>query len=481
MTRPIVPVLPCALKALCAILGVDRRDFARALGLSRSTLRRIETGKSKLTGDHVRVAMAFLGVTAEELDAAVHLATLDLHRTQGPDAEPAPPDPGSRRARFAQRFNAAVRDSRSLLDTKHRAVEAEEAIEEAGHLWRELAERSKSGRIALIETCDEFLTPALLARLCDESEKAAAHKASDAVDLADLALSVAGRAPGTEVKRAGRLSYAWAFAGNALRVSNKLHEADAAFATSRTLYPPGLAEEPEFFDPARPLDRQASLRRNQGRFGEALSLLERALRVCRPSARPRILLNLATTLEQEGEPERALAILNEARPAIERGEGDPRLPWVLRFNVIRNLLHLDRPAEAVVLLPELKALTVANDNDLDRLRVRWLDAVFRAGLGERAEALADIGAVRREFLALGLPADAAITGLYEAEVLLREARNAEVRVLASEMRPTLKSLGLEREGLAALRLFLEAVERDAATIAMAREAARSICRLPRRA
>ncbi len=479
MTPSDVPFVPGAFKALCAMLDVDRRDFARALGLSRNTLWRIETGKAKLTEERLNAALAFLGVTREELEVAVHLTASIHHRKRSAAAEPL--DPGNLRARFAERFEVAVRATRVLLAAKIRAVEAEEAIEEAGHLWRELAERPQSERIALIESCDEFLNPALLARLCDESEKAAAHKASDAVDLAGLALSVAELAPGTEAQRAGRLGYAWSFAGNALRVSNKLHEADAAFATSCELYPPGLAEEPEFFDPARPLDRQASLRRDQGRFGEALRLLERALRVCRPSARPRILLNLATTLEQEGEPERALAALNEARPAIERGEGDPRLLWVLRFNVIRNLLHLDRPAEAAALLPELKALTVANDNDLDRLRLRWLEAVVRAGLGERAEALAELGAVRRRFLALDLPGDAAITGLYEAEVLLREASNAEVRALASEMRPIFDALGLEREALAALRLFLEAVERDAATVAMAREAARSICRLPRRA
>ncbi|HEV7669008.1 MAG TPA: helix-turn-helix domain-containing protein [Thermoanaerobaculia bacterium] len=481
MHPTIGPVLPGAFRALCAVLEIETGKFARALGISRNTLRRIATGKTRLTEAHQEAAMAFLGATPEELEAAVSLATLMAENRKDAQAGHVPPGAKSRRGRFAKAFDAAVRDTRALLETKLRGIEAEEAREEAAGLWQELATWPQRERILFVETRDEFLTPAFIARLCDESEKAAARKASEAVELADLALKVAGRAPGTEAQRAGRLGYSWAFVGNAGRVSNKLGEADAAFASSCELCLLGYGEEPEFFDPARPLDLEASLRRNQGRFGEALILLERALQICWPSSRPRILLKQAATLEQEGEPEKALAALDEAHPAIERGEGDPRFRRVLRFNVIKNLLHLERPGEAAALLPELKALSVDTDNDLDKLRLRWLEAVVQAGLGQRDEALAELGAVRREFSRQNLPGDSAIAGLYEAQVLLGDGRNAEVRTLTREMRPIFDTLGLELEALAAVRLFLEAVERDAATVALAREAARCICRLPRRA
>ncbi len=477
MPRPIA----LAFKALCSILGWKQGDFARALGLSRNTLRRIETGESELTPEREEAAKAILGVTDEEVEAALHLATLVLERLDREAAGGAPsPAADRRRTRLAKAFDTAARDVRAFLETRLRAIEVAEAKEEAAELWQELATVSREERLLRVETCDEFLTPAFLARLCDESEKAAAHRASEAVALADLALKVAERAPGTEGQRTGRLAYAWGFVGNARRVSNALGAAEAAFEISRELGSQSADEEREFFDPARRLDLEASLRRDQGRFDEALSLLEQALAACHPDSRVRLLLIQAATWEQHGEPERALAVLEEARPAIESGEGGLRFRWMLRFNLVRNLLHLERTSEAAALLPELQALAAQIANEMDILRLRWLEAVVRAASGQRGDALIQLGAVRREFAARALPGDAALVGLYEAQLLLREGQNAEVSALVREMSPIFNALRLEREALAAVRLFLAAAERDAATVAMARDAARSVCRLPRR-
>ncbi|MEP7009271.1 MAG: hypothetical protein ABJC13_03010 [Acidobacteriota bacterium] len=405
------------------------------------------------------------------------MATLIFNRRNAGIASPAP---GSRRARLAKHFDAAVRDTRAFLESRIRAIEVDEAKEEAEQLWKELATRPQKERILRVETCDEFLTPAFIARVCDESVKAAAKRASDSVDLGNLALKVAERAPGTEAQRAGRLWQAWAFVGNAHRVCNEFGEADLAFASSGETGKLGEGEEPEFFDPARPLDLEASLRRNQGRFRDALLLLDRGLQICWPSSRSRILLQQATTLEQNGDPGKAMAALEEARPAIERGEGEPRSRWVLNFNVVKNLVHLDRGAEAEARLPEVRTLAAELGNNLDLLRTRALGGQVLAVAGHRSLALRELRAVRLEFSALFLRADSAVVGLNEAAILLSEGRNVEVRALTSEMRPVFNTLGLERQSLAAVRLFLEAVERDAATVALAREAARCICRLPRR-
>ncbi len=477
MTRTTDPVLLSAFKALCSLSGWSWGEFARALGLSRSTLHRIEKGLSGFPEEKQEEAKAILGVTSEEFKAAVHLATLIFNRR---NAGVAPPAPGSRRARLAKAFDAAVRDTRAFLESRVRAIEVQEAKEEAEQLWIELATRPQKVRILRVETCDEFLTPAFIARLCDESVNAAARRASDSVDMADLALKVAERAPGTEVQRAGRLGQAWAFVGNALRVSNIPGEADLAFAATPELCRLSAGAEPEFFDPARPLDLEASLRRDQGRFGEALILLDKALQSCWPSGRSRILLKQAATLEQDGEPEKALAALAEARPAIERGEGGPRYRWMLHHNVVKSLVHLERGAEAEARLPEVRSLATEIGNDLDRLRTRVLGGEVLGLTGHPAAALAELEAARLEFADLSMPADSAMVGLDEAAILLGESRNAEVRALTQQMRPAFDALGLERESLAAVRLFLEAVERDAATVALAREAARCICRLPRR-
>ncbi len=478
MPRTFAPLLPSAFRALCSLLGWNQGKFARALGVSRNTLHRIEKGLSELSDEKQEAAKAILEITPEEFEAAVHLATLIFERR---NAGIAPPAPGSRRARLAKQFEAAVRDGRAFLDSKVRAIEVAEAKEEAERLWKELATRPQKERLLRVETCDEFLTPAFIARLCDESVNAAAKRASEAVDLADLALKVAERAPGTEAQRAGRLVQAWAFFGNARRVNNEPGEADLAFGSSREMRLQGVGEEPELFDPARPLDLEASLRRDQGRFAEASVLLDEALRSCWPSARPRILLNRALALEQEGKPEDALAVLAEARPAIERGEGGARNRLMLLCNVVKCLVLLERGAEAEARLPEIRTLAAEIGNDLDRLRLRVLGGEILGLTGRPAEALAELEAARRDFANRSLPADSAVVGLSEAVILLGEGCNAEVRALARLMRPAFDAIGLERESLATVRLFLEAVERDAATVALAREAARCICRLPRRA
>ncbi|HEV7667688.1 MAG TPA: helix-turn-helix domain-containing protein [Thermoanaerobaculia bacterium] len=476
MAPTIGPVLPSALKALCSVLGWNQGKFARALGVSRTTLYRIETGLSELSEEQVERAKAILEVTPEEFEAAVQWVTLVFNRL---NAGIVPPAADSRRGRLARQFEAVVRDARAFLESKIREIEVEEAKEEAEQLWQELATRSQKERLLRVETCDEFLTPAFIARLCDESVNAAPKRASDSAELADLALKVAERAPGTEAQRAGRLNQAWAFVGNSRRVSNALGESDLAFSSSRQVRLQGEGEEPEFFDPARPLDLEASLRRDQGRFAEALDLLEQALQGCWPSARSRVLLLQAACFEQEGQPERALAALGDAQPAIERGEGGPRFRWMLNFSVVKSLVHLGRGAEAEARLPEVRTLATEIGNDLDRLRTRFLGAEVLGVTGFPTLALKDLESVRLEFAALSLWADSAIVGLDEAAILLGEGRNAEVRALTQHMRPIFDALGLERESLANVRLFLEAVERDAATVAMAREAVRCICRLPR--
>jgi len=329
----------------------------------------------------------------------------------------------------------------------------------------------------LIDHCQAFQTPVLCARLCDESVRAAARSASDAVRLAGLALRAAELLPGLEGTRRRAEGSAHAFVGNSLRVANELPTADLAFARCHEVFPYGTDDETGLFPEARVLDLEASLRRNQGKFGEALALLNRALSICSPSSRARVLLKQAATFEQSGDPERALAALREASPAIDLGEGGPRLRWVLRFNVVKILLQLNQAGEAAAVLPALRQLGKERGDRLSALRLRWLEASVAASLGRPVEALAEMGAVRQAFAAIPLPADAALVGLHEAEILLRSGQTARVRELVAEMQPIFAALGLELEALAAVRLFVEAAEREAATVEMAREAARCLCRV----
>jgi hypothetical protein len=57
--------------------------------------------------------------------------------------------------------------------------------------------------------------------------------------------------------------------------------------------------------------------------------------------------------------------------------------------------------------------------------------------------------------------------LEEAVLLLKEGRTAEGKVLAAELTAVFESKGVHREALAALQLFQEAAEHEAATAELA--------------
>jgi transcriptional regulator with XRE-family HTH domain len=107
---------------------------------------------------------------------------------------------------------------------------------------------------------------ALAERICQESERAAASQAADALELADLALGVAQRVEGEEGWRRRIQGYAWAHVCNARRAANDLAGAEAAFATAWKLWrASGPPEAGMPLSEGRMLSLEASLRRGQGR------------------------------------------------------------------------------------------------------------------------------------------------------------------------------------------------------------------------
>jgi transcriptional regulator with XRE-family HTH domain/tetratricopeptide (TPR) repeat protein len=307
----------------------------------------------------------------------------------------------------------------------------------------------------------------LVARICHDSEEAAAHDAADALALARRALRIAELAPKEATWRLRLQGYAWAFGANALRVASDLSEAEVSFLAAWRLWRASGSPPMSRLQEWRLLDLEASLRRDRRQFSAALDLLRRALDAAPPKEAGRILLNKATTFEQAGEIEAALVTLREAAPLVEEA-GEPRQRWAVRFNLLVILSHLGRFAEAEMGLPELRLLAEQLGNDFDGLRLRWLAARVSAGLGRCESACAAFEAVQREFSLRRIPYDAALVSLELAIVYLQQDRLAEVETLANEMAWIFQSQGVAREALAALALFCEAVAQNIATVDLAR-------------
>jgi len=340
---------------------------------------------------------------------------------------------------------------------------------EAQWFWQAVVDLPRHRRRRAIE-----LSPcasrnwALSLLACDKSREVAASDPKEATELADLALSIAEQVekPGPE-DRARLLGYSWAHKANALRVSSKLAEADESFSRAWQYWQSGAGLEGLL--EWRMFSLEASLRRDERQFAKALDLLDRALRSAGDDveAKAVLLLQKEFVYEQMGDMAGSLATLQEATPFVE-ASADTRHLFALRFKLANNYCHLERHQEAAALLPQVRELGERLGNALDLVRVEWLAARVAAGLGQREEAILRLSRVRQEFTVRGISYNAALASLDLAVLYLEEGRTREVKDLAREMAEIFKAQGIAREALAALTLFVEAAQKEKATVELVR-------------
>jgi transcriptional regulator with XRE-family HTH domain len=448
--------------------GWSQKDLAQATGLSRGVISEYETGKTALARDRLEWLASVLGWPPGSVDRTLFGLGL-LEPAADPPISPVDPD-DKERLIIDQAAAVAARETADVLRVELtrevREAKIAEARRAAEILWQQLKPFPAAQRRRLVVEKAEYHDLFFCERLCTESERAAASDADRALKLAELALLLAEHVPGPSAVRSRLRGYAWAFIGNARRVAGHLPSADAAFATAWKLWEEGAAADSGVLDQALLLDLNASLRRTQGRFVEALKLHDRALAVARPDKAGYILLNKSATLVESGDYEHSIETLDEAARSVH-GE-QPRLLWVLRFNQAVNLVHLGRIEKAQPQLAEARELAVRLGNELDLVRVLWLEGRVYAAKGDKQEAIAAFEQVRREFLVREMGYDFALMSLELAVLYLEEERTSEVKVLARQMAWIFNAQGVHREALAALRLFRQAVEREELTVEMVR-------------
>jgi len=468
MPRTPPPPFGLALTILRTEAGWTQKELSAATGLSRGVLSEYESGTTELTRDRLEYLSGVLGWPLGTVDRVLFGLSL-LPPPEEARFSPVGPDEEERRI-IDQGAALAARDAAEALRAELvrglRQEKIEKARRAAEALWRRLKPLPNPERRRLVTQEPEFQVPFLAERLCAESERAAASDARRARDLAELALLVAERAPGPPAWRSRLQGYAWAFIGNARRVANDLPAAEAAFDRAWMLWREGAAADSGLLSEALLLDLKASLRRDQRQFTAALDLHERALAVAKLGEKGYILLNQSFTLEQSGDLERSIETLEDAARSIP-GE-QSRLLCVLRFNQTVNLLHLGRLKEAEERLAETRALVVELGNELDLVRLVWLQGRLAASRGDRREAILSFEQARREFAARTMAYDFALVSLELAVLYREQERTGEVKALAHQMVWIFEAHGVHREALAALELFRQAAEREELTVELAR-------------
>ncbi len=320
---------------------------------------------------------------------------------------------------------------------------------------------------------DDLQTWGLCHLLLQRSRNEVLDDPARSVDAAELAVQIAlqlGPAydPAWVLDLQGR---AYAYLGNARRVLGELRSAEGAFRLAENQV--AASGTGNLRIEAELLGLKATLRRDQRRFGEALSLIDRAIMIYRedPSARDshlagRAHLNKAHTLLEMGKPAQAMPHLRRAAAMITP-EREPRLDLVLHHNLLESLVQSDLLDEAEALLPKVHSLAQRLGSDLDLVRLTWHEAKlrFHRGQNDRAEHL--LREVQLEFLTRRLGYDAAMVCLDLAILFAQSARLGDLKRLAVEVLPIFEDRSIHREAIASLMLFQKACEEERLTLSLA--------------
>ena len=473
MPRPTPPPFSLVLVTLRKLRGWTGRDLETASGVSAKMISLYERGARTLSRERLETLAGAMDFDGATIDFFLLVVGSSAGGADEAPLSPVAPTPDARRliGQLAARSGVTAMNLTSAHLLKlARTRRARQDRREAAALWARLKSMTPAQRRLVVEDAREFQIWSLAERLCHESEEAASDRADRALELARLAHRVAEREPGGEAWRSRLEGYTLGFLANAQRVSGDLPGAEATFARAWKLWEAGVGSDQGLLAEWRLLDREASLLRERRRFGDAFTRVDRALATAPRELAGRILMNKAVVLEQMGEAERAIEALREAAPFVD-GRREPRLLFGLRFNLIVNLCHLRRYAEAEALLPEVQELAVALRKELDLLRVVWLKGKIAAGLGWDEQARIAFEQVRREFTAREIAYDCALVTLELAALLLEQGHTREVRALAEEMLWIFRAQGVHREALAALQVFCDAARRETASAELARRVA----------
>jgi tetratricopeptide (TPR) repeat protein len=441
-------------------------DFSGRTGVPRSEINRMEKGNQKPRNATFKKLTAGAGVPDRLLDflrwcfRLMRQARAAARKVDLPPSQPRPSADLQAASWEVIDRSLAMAQVACRLQRRRRVEDPPERVEA-------LFERLKSFQAAeqrlLLEVSSAYRDPLLCLRFCRESESAAAHDTEIAMSLAETALLIARHVP--EGVRSRAQGWCMGFIGNIQRViGSDFEAAERSFFQAWRLWRSG--EDPaRLFSEAYLLDMEASLRRAQRRFSQALKLHADALALARPAEVGTILLNKAFTYQHQSNHEEALRTLAKAVEAID-GEREPRLLYGALFNRASNLLLLGRADEAAPLVPEVRRLADQLGNGIDGIRTTWLEASCDAGLGRREEALAKLEEVRQAFAEKPLPFDYALASLDAVLLYREENRFAEIQTLAAEILEFFKAQKVHREAIASMVLFHEAAEKQKVTEAL---------------
>jgi tetratricopeptide (TPR) repeat protein len=358
------------------------------------------------------------------------------------------------------------------------------AVSSVEELLAELAPLSQDEQASWVKAYHRFADPCLIRKLIEMSHSVRYENPARMLHLAHLARLAAESCTieiiGSASKLADLRALGWRQYANALRVSGRLREAEEAFAQTQRFCEAGTGDPPLR---ASILARLISLRISQRRFDDAIALADEASRIYRDLGESRsvapIMVQKAMAQLLSGVPEPAINTLNRAIPLIDN-ESDPHLLLGASHNLIRAYIELGQPEQALSLFFEARSLYQDAQDPLIALRAGWQEGQILRDLGHLRAAESALLRARQGFLETELFYEVALVSLDLSAVYLRLGEINKLHETVAEMVPIFKSLGVDREVLAALLQLQQASQQSRQAFELIRFLSSRLEQLPHR-
>jgi tetratricopeptide (TPR) repeat protein len=319
---------------------------------------------------------------------------------------------------------------------------------------------------------------AMVGLLAEESTRLAATDWKAALETAELAVLVAERLeilrpdapipdhvdeiPLDETAYLEALGLAYAARGNAYRVDERYVQAQEQFALldGLAISMPVLGYLP------RSLSLRASLYCELHHFEEALQNLDLAQELVREGSPAeegflaRLHVKHAITRQYQGDLSGASEDICEALELHPPGKYQDRLALTILLAHVDVLSRIPKIDQAQQHLPDLEHLCSLAGSRADSIRVGWLKARLAFATGDPQLALEYFTQSADAWLELGHGYKWSLVRLEQALVYLERGDSQQVRQMASQAVPTLVSLGVSVDVMAAFKLLTQAQEID---------------------
>jgi tetratricopeptide (TPR) repeat protein len=350
---------------------------------------------------------------------------------------------------------------RSAANLREREIGLDRERAEADLFFAELARHRPERQPLVLGNDSRFRTWGLLEKLLEGSQVRLLASRPESERLSRLALELADRLDADyygESRLDDLRARAWSYIAETRRLRSDFAGAGEAFDRAHDHLRTGTGDA---LERALVLDLEASLRRCERRLGEAKRLLRQAIDVFLENGEDQracqSLVQLAIIHRCEGQPLRALSLLQEAQRRLD-GAAEPRLLLSIRHHLVQTLASAGRLMEARGLLLKCRPLYRQYPDPWTQSHLRWLRGQIALEFSETAEAEADLLGARQGFLAQESRYEAGLVALDLARLYARQNRAAELGQTASAALETFRVLHLVTEMRAAASFVRQAEE-----------------------